>query len=568
MADPLPPGLGALGGYGASALTSSVMSSAGYSPGMFAPGGGRSPGSTTSHLNRWDAMSGGGLSWMSGGQMDMFVRKVQSLSRNSAGGLDAFGGRVESGVGMANAMGLNSAFGASTAYSSTAFGEAFGANAGNQGFGGLSKNEATALDQQLRITASGSPMANSLGALMALHENGLIPSGSGAAEIVDAIKSRDQNKMNALAQMSPGKLMETLKASGVDPSTAMTFMQSKKSNQQQIAKYSIGDLTRGMQSSGEVGAFMKNNLAAGMTGTLAKKGFDRGTIGALTPVAAEAARQALMGMSPEDMNDPAKRNRAVADAVRAAIGPEAAGQLGEDGLNELAAVSVRNLEGAMGRSKSFGKFKNLQGLVSMNRGDIQSDANSRMGKAKADAEVASLGAGMGGGGIDKAIDAAMSAGPDSNVADVLSASLGGSSKTALARMIAPNVSILKESAGQLKQLQDDYAKARTPEQQAEIMEKMQAVKATAKEAHSKIARDTEVFNSIDRASSGSTARAEAVSAMPRAAGGAGGIGGLEVTGGGSGEGGEMRIRGTLILKPDGTAEIDAGTNRAGDAPAP
>lgn len=560
MADPLHPYVPPMVAYGASYGASQAMGHAGHTPGMFAGSGPeRDPRSVRSQLSGLDRLTGGGLSFLSGGQMEQYIRKAHAMASQSSGGTAGYVQRVDYGVQLANQAGLNSTFGASTAYNSTAFGEAFGKLGGNQGYGGLSKEEATGLDQQLRTSAAGSPMANALGSLMAMHENNLIK-GGGAAEIVKAIESRDPAKMAALAKMSPSQLMQMLKTSGVDPATAQTFMQSKKANQEQIAKYSIGDLTRGMQRDGEVKDFMTNNMAGSMAGSLARSGFDRGSAQMFAGIASEAARQALMNMDPETLNNPSKRNAAVATAVKGAIGDEAAAQLRPEKLNELVATSIRSLEGAMGRNRNFGKFKNLQGLISMNRGDVQSEANAQMVKSKADAEVASVTSGMGGGGLSKAVDAALGAGDDTKLTEVISSALGGTNSGKIAAAISPQMKSLRENAAEIKELQGQMAKTSDPAQKAEIQAQIEQVKEKSKGT----------FQSIQATAKAANIKAAAESApTPGAAAGPDALAsGLAGGGGGGGRTGPLQITGTLVVKADGTADIDAGTNRAGDAPAP
>lgn len=498
-----------------------------------------------------EQLTQGSMHWMDGGNMEMMVRRVHAMSRNMVGSVQQFQALSQYGGGLAQSVGLDRSFGLQTAQSSMAFGHAFGSVAGRQGFGGLSKDEATGLDQQLRTAASASPMANSMGALMAMHEQGLIKEGTRAAELVRGIQSRDPTVMAQLSGMRPGDLMQVLHQSGVGGAAASTFLSAKTANQEQIHRHGLGDLVRGMQGQGEVAGFMRNQLQAGMMGSLRDSGLTQQQIAAILPRAAEAARQALMGMDGDLISNPDRakeRNAVIKDAIKAAIGDEAFNAIGPR-IDELVATAVRQLEGSIGRSRSFGKFKNLAGLISLNKGDVHDKTHEALKQADADAAVASAMTGIdSGSALAKAIDAISGAGEGTNIADVVAKSLGGISGSIASSAMTPFLKKLSDDKGEFKRLHLALGKTHDPAEQEAIKKKMAELKKS-------IQAQSETIGTVGKAFG--LDKPEAAPTGDRPAGGKGGA---------EGGGKDIRIRGTLIIKADGTGEFDSGPNPAGSVP--
>lgn len=394
-------------------------------------------------FNAIEALTNGAGGGMNPGNIEMMVRRAHQLARNIPGGLPRYLSLLRQGGQMADAMGLNRVIGSQTAASSMAFGQAF-SRAGRQGIGGLSRDEATALDQQLRTAAAASPMANMLGAIMSMHADGLIRGGP-AANIVTAITNRDQNAINQLSRLTPGQLRQLLQQSGVSPASTAQYLNAREANQDFIARYNLQDIVRQMQGQGEIADLMRNGLQAGMAGILREVGFNRAETGSVQQIASEAVRQALMNMDGDTISntDPgvrAGRNRTLATAIGTAIGPDAAGRIGEDRLVAMAATAVQGLEGSMQRNPGLRRFRNVAGLVGANSGEVLSAANREVGRADAESTVASLTDGIGQSpALSRVMDAIASAGPDTNLQTIISQALGGVDQGQLASSLLPIV---------------------------------------------------------------------------------------------------------------------------------
>jgi hypothetical protein len=513
-------------------------------------------------FNGLEALTQGGMHWMDGGRLEMNVRRIHAMSRNMAGGVERYSQLARHGAGLAEHAGLDRSFGVQTAQSAMAFGSVFGM-AGTQGFGGLSRDEATVLDQQLRTAAAASPMANAMGALMSMHEQGLIKGGP-AAQLVQAIQSRDPAAMAQLSNMTPQQLMQVMQQSGVGGAVASTFLNAKDANQEAVHKHGLGDLVRGMQGQGEIANFMRNQLQAGMMGVLGEAGISNEEQATILPAAAEAARQALMNMPPEMLANPTvrdgqglTRNDRVQQAVAAAIGPQAVARLGPK-IQEVVAAAIRQMEGAVGRHPTLKKFKNLSGVVAMNRGDIQAAAHAELGRADREAEVASLMAGLGQGTpISRLVDAVANAGPNANLGQIALQALGGVDKQHVVQALNPQLQRLQHSIGQYRHGLETLDGIKDPQQRA-------AAEAQLKMLKTDIQAQVGALQGLAEQMGLNAPQAMGLG-QPQAAG-AGARPGLAGAAGAGGLGGPLQIKGTLTLRQDGQAELEAGANGAGMVP--
>ncbi len=430
-----------------------------------------------------DTLVQGAPGSMTPGNIQMMVRRVHSMASSVPGGLDKYLSMLQTAGGMAEAAGRDRSLAAMTTQASMAFGKAFAAKAGNQGLGGLSPEEAASLDMQLRTSAAASPMANTLGALMAMHADGLIKGGD-AMEIVRAIQTRDQAKLQQLVRMTPKMLIQILQASGVSGAAASQYMAARDANQEFIARYGIQDVVRQMQGEGEIATVMRSGLQSGMSGVLREAGIDRQTALQITRVASERARQAIMGMDGDLLSNPERRierNKAVASAIREALGGDVANRLGEERLQTLAASSIRGLEGMMGRNPSLKKFKNLAGLVSVNRGDVLGEGNRLIAGHDVEGDLASLTSGIGqGSALSRLMDAVAGAGSDTKLLDVIMAALnaeGNPNSKAAAAALTPAFTSLNQSKKNYALLQKRYGEAKSDDERKTIEMEMAGLKS-------------------------------------------------------------------------------------------
>lgn len=558
-----------------------------------------------------EQLTQGSASWMNPAQMQMQIRRVQALTRHTAGGLQQYLNLHRLGGAVANQLGVHQAFVGQSSEAATAFGIAFGSSAGQQGFGGLSAGEATQLDQRLRLSAANSNQAHAFGALMSLAENGqiqgvtrgangrlVVTGNSAAANLVRAILSRDQQTLSQYAGMTTQQMAGVLQQSGVSAATASQFLSAGTANAEQIHQYGIANLVRGNQNMGEIRTAMNSGLQAGMVGVLRERGFSAPDIQQFAVKAADAARRALMTMSPDVRSDPSKReerNRIVAEAISREVGPEAAARLGPDGLRSLVASSIRSLEGMIGRDPRLQQFANLNGLISMMSPTVQSEANATQQNAASEGNLSSAMSGLGQGTpLSNVMFALGSAGPGTNIQQIIAQALGGVNSQEVAAALATPASELQASIQEYRSVQQQLSTA-NPQNREYLQQKLQQLERRIRGQVQGLQSAADAAGLAIPSGGGAQvgASSQAQSSQPSSwldtigyymggflvrqtpqtpiqVGAAGPASASVVTaaGQGGGSGGTMQIRGTLTLRQDGNYDLVATPNGVNTVPQP
>ena len=358
-----------------------------------------------------DKVTQGGLATMSPAKVRDIVRRTSALAKSTGQSFEAVAGMISSGASMAEAAGLHRQFGVATAHSAAAFGHAYGAMAGTAGFGGLSKAEATSLDQRLRTSAAASAQGNALGAVANMAEQGLI---DGIDTSTPQGKAALQRLLQQMGGMNRSQMEQHLRGLGVRGGTFASFLSGRQANQGAALRHNVADVVRGNQFR-EVSRLMDNALTAGATGALGD-----GKMGAAV---GRAMREIITTMDPELLNNPEKtaaRNDAIVAALRAR------------GLNvdrSVVARAFNTLDQRVRSNPALAQFGNVGGLVALNRGDILAGGK----KAWAAADKAGTAAGKAAGTgqqdvIRRIVDAIRRAGRDPSQADltkIVAAALGG-----------------------------------------------------------------------------------------------------------------------------------------------
>ena len=398
---------------------------------------GKSNASMKEIFDGLNSITQGSSHWMSGDSMGTMVRRVQGLSRNVQGGLERYNALSRQGGALAGMVGLDNAFGMQTAQSSMGFGKAFGQMAGRQGFGGLSMDEATASDQQLRTAAAGSGEANALGAFIDMANQGLFKHGSQALALANDLTGTDVAKKKAamahLASIPPGDFVNNLQgmatASGASDTTVSNFFNAGAANQEAVFRHGLGDVIRDLQGPGQINSMLNSSLQSGMMGIMGER-FNGQEMQQLLPVAADAIRQTLQNMDPEVRSDPkkvAQRNALLIKAVSDAIGPDNVKRLG-DKMNELVSSAVRSAEAMVANDPTQRKlFKNLSGMLTMNSRAVLDGGKQEVAKADKDGEDASKKAAINEDDdwIRRLSETVAGAGPDTDVTELIAKALGG-----------------------------------------------------------------------------------------------------------------------------------------------
>jgi len=277
-----------------------------------------------------------------------------SLARQDGMSMQDIGRRSVQSSQMAQRHGLDASFGLRVGQSNAAFASAWGDTSQNLGFGGINQQRAGRLDQELRLAAARSPVANAMGAVHAMVEAGVL----------------DKDVANLDYSRGPAGVMAQLKDRGIDMRVAGQFMNSTRANQEQIAKHGLQDQVREMQQ-GEIAGILGRDMENNLMGGFRREGLSRQDARQRARETSQGVTQELFRLAKEDpdvLNDPAKLMDALAGAAPGANREQLAGAM----------QAMRN---RVMSDPNLRKFGNLQGLLAMNAGAVQ-QGNEMMGEAE------------------------------------------------------------------------------------------------------------------------------------------------------------------------------------------
>jgi hypothetical protein len=288
-----------------------------------------------------DKLTQGGMATMTPAQLEQTVRNTQVIARTSGLGMQALEGLTAQGAQLARMQGLDARFGITSAQGAAEFGAAYGQVGGGAagGWGRAGRDQLTLLDQQLRVNAAASPMANRLGAIMRIAET----QGEGLkgplANVAEAVRNHQDTFLNERGEretlnMNEARFMQLAAASNVDRGTAMSFLRANAANQEQVDRYNITDLARRRQ-----GDEVRNVVAQSMRETLRNQLNAAGVTGErardIAWTASNAQAQALTDMPVETRVNDQTRNAALGAATRTAV----VAQLRKEGMSEEQATA-------------------------------------------------------------------------------------------------------------------------------------------------------------------------------------------------------------------------------------
>ena len=373
-----------------------------------------------------DKVTQGGLATMDPSKMQNTVRRMHALSHMTGQSFETVAGMAAQGGAMAQASGLNKQFGLSTATSSIGFGQAFANMAGPQGFGGLSRQEATNLDQRLRTSAAKSAAGNRLGAVANLAEQGLL---SGIDTNTAEGKKALQELMTNAAGMKPAELNKMLQGRfGLDNKTITGFMGAAAANEGALLRADGQDIVRGEQHR-ETNKVMEGGMrGAVMTSLREVPGVTPEKANQASQVVAKAMREALFSMDPAVLNDPTRskeRNAVLEAAARGALAAQGI-DVPEPKLKQLVATAYTKMENLVKTHPALRQFGNVGGVVALNKKAILQQGAANKAGADQMANAANAVAGVGQGGvIERIADALNGAKPGADLGKLLGQAAGG-----------------------------------------------------------------------------------------------------------------------------------------------
>lgn len=450
-----------------------------------------------------EALTQGGLATMSPGDLENMVRKTHTIARQTGIGVEGIMALSSQNAGLADQLGVNRSFAIRAAQQSALYGRAAGDTLSLETpvYGGLTMEQITLADTQLRMHAAASPLANQLGGIARLADMGMAApkDDTELAAIIGAVKGGDMNytfggQTRNLARMTRSRLVDILgRDAGLAETEANAVLRNRTGNQEAIEQYNIDDTVRGAQAAESVNLLMRSGISSRLNSALSERGvFDElqrsGAVGnkaefrRMMDAVAGGIGQDFLRLDSDVVNSPADRREALGQSMLARMrqavearmpnAPQAEidaamaaveGQLGADGLNAAGGMLDATIDSA---AASNPLYKSAVGWYQLNSRDAMKAAASRSRQASAEALMQSAMAGLGTAGpVQRVVDTLQQASPETTMTDLLQSLLGGVSKEDVSALqadgpVAQLFGLAKESAGlnaadpeQFKQIQ-------------------------------------------------------------------------------------------------------------------
>jgi hypothetical protein len=382
------------------------------------------------------ALTQGGLYQMDPGRVEQQLRQNYALARMAGMGLDQMVVLQGLGAQRADALGLNRAFVPQAAAGAMGFAAAYRNTFGVPAWGRVSPERALAIDQQLRLNAAASPVANQLAATMRLGaEVGFTP-GSEAAALYQALQDR-QTEYDVpgggrrMVYLTGGDWLRVMRLGGVQGGIAAAFRNQFAGNQQFIAENNLTGVARNLQGRVDIAPRILQAFAraAGTAGL----GFSQAERLQISRLAAEGLLGP--GLTDENFQDP--------NAVAAFI----AGQMGINRWDPRMAqlriatnLGWRNLEG-MARGAGY---TGAHPMIAMHRPEALRRAEVLSQQADLEARMNMALSGLGQSTpLRRAMDALMTAGPDTQLRDIIASTIGMLPAEDVMRTLGPRAAELR-----------------------------------------------------------------------------------------------------------------------------
>jgi hypothetical protein len=295
------------------------------------------------------------------------LSRPNGLSFNEIARMHASGGAI------AQQMGFSAQLGGDAALQATAFGQQFGKMGGGAG---LDQRGASRIDQELRLSAANSPLANAMGAAMAMSQAGI------KSDLLSKLHDPKQQAqaLNEIGMMGPAGLEQQLRKDGVNPQVISQFMNAKGANKEQIEKFGIANEVRkfqGLELSGAIQSSLANSLGSSFRG----KGGRGAAMEAAGGIETELRRLAS-SKDPKEaamLSDPAQMGKLI-DKLQ----EKAGGNVDREHL----AGAVRGLQEQFKSDPAFKRLGGLDKALALNRGEVVGKGGDAVNNAKADADRA------------------------------------------------------------------------------------------------------------------------------------------------------------------------------------
>lgn len=414
-------------------------------------------------INGLEALTQGGLATMSPGQVETMVRKTHTLAKQTGIGVEGMMGLMAQNADLADKLGLDRSFAVTSAQQAAAFGAAAGdrLRLDIPVWGALTKEQLMLGDQQLRMHAASSPLANQMNALMRMSDTGMIQPAEGTelAAMTEAIRTGKTKyefggRQRDIA-MPHAQLVKLLKdEAGVNETEAYSILQDIKGNQEFGQKYNTTDTIRRIQTDETVRRMLTPVLGSRVRNMMEEEGIGeimqaQGLVQNDTELremmnrVGQGLGNDFLALDAETVRSPAKKRQAMGQAVKQRLANEIRAKMpdakpeevdaivnsmveqmgGERGLENMGQAIVATINQTAGRHPVFKSDVGLHNTLSQ---DVMKQAASRERQAEMAAMTQSALAGLGtADSVRRLSDVFQNAGPETTMQDVLSTALGG-----------------------------------------------------------------------------------------------------------------------------------------------
>ena len=451
-----------------------------------------------------EALSQGGLTQVSPHKLNQMVRTTTELAQTSGVTLDAAMMMQQQAAGLLESRGMNRLLATQVTQGGLSFGQGMGrmGSFANPAWGLGDMNENRQLDQNLRVNAIASPLANALGALDIGADIGTgYADNSEALAISKAITAGRSTYFvggdeRNIANLSPQGIRAIMArdAPNISSTEARQLILQSAMNQERIFDKDIGTLVRDDAQTAQVGEQLYERTAYYQARLIrddqGERVIDKDTAGNI----GEAVSAAMQGMTAEERTDPDRRLDILTDAILTG-GGDAAGVDRDEARKQARLMWGRMEEQISGKraNPKWAGYGSLQQMMLQQDTAVKGVSRRSRVMASIAATTKNNMAGLTGGTwLGQMVAAVQEAGEDdyreqtagAAIGDVLGEAAGGVNVKEIRERLEPGIVQLAEQKTLVDGLIEQYKNARPGEQGAiydQIMEESQVLRSRTNE---------------------------------------------------------------------------------------
>jgi hypothetical protein len=250
--------------------------------------------------------------------------------------------------------------------------EAWRQMAGRMGYKGLSPQQAAELEAKLNIRASKSVVGNTVGATMALLDQGLIRPGSPAYQLAMTIKSNPSAVPPHM--LLPNQWLQVMVASGVPANIATMQLNNTDVNTEYVVEHNLTPVVRQAQATYDIIPYLHNHFTVGATAALQSFPVPYPTAAGMASMISGTMLSALQSLPPEAITADRSKLFQMLTNRMLEMNP-ALSSLGP-GLYSIVSTAWNYADNVIRKDPRTSEYGNLKSMITMSlRPDIRSAAN-------------------------------------------------------------------------------------------------------------------------------------------------------------------------------------------------